>query len=350
MPYEVTAWSAADKWAHVFPGLTTADLQLTVDFVPTGFVPHTATVNGSLTGGSVPVGTGQAVNICPDFEGTLYSMCTIVGPGSSDFTIDVSWVGSPERAVRLHALEAETDSGGAVVAYPGYGSVDLELMDGQTVDLAEPIDLGEPLETKTVALDVDSPVTLTTAVAAVKMGPNLMMATMWDPSGATSYTAVMPVIPGTTYVYGASRAGQLAAWVVGATGDSVEVDLPEAPTLVAPDDLATGVTNDTEFTVSNPAGGSLTWRWDAADYSVALTTTATTATIPDVSELGLPLPVGEDFDWHVQGPAGGGAEAAARSSGDYVRWLLLSVAGASRSLEETGAYAASDSRGFTTAP
>ena len=307
LPYDVTAWIAASQQVHVYRGLTEGEVELS-SFVLTASSPsRSATINGSVTGGSVPVGANQVIRVCAEGLDGYALDCLEITPGNSSFSFSVSWQGKPERTVRLHALEIETDPGGEVVGYPGYGSVEVELTDGETVNLSEPIDLGSALDTEEVELTVVAPETPSLTVAAVQVGPNMALTVMRDDTGATDFSLVMPVIPGAGYVFASGDLFDQAAWVTGATGGSVTVTVPELPTLTEPADLATDVTTATEFTVANTGGGAVTWTWEELGvYRAALTTTATTVTIPDTSELGIPLPAGHTLQWRVVASGGDG--------------------------------------------
>src|SRR5690606_20452468 len=126
----------------------------------------------------------------------------------------------------------------------------------------------------------------------------------------------------------------------------------DAPALVAPANMATGVTTDTEFTVSNPGGGPLVWIWNdtATDYGLALLTTSTTVTMPDTSWLGLPLPAGATFDWQVIATGGDSVEPAAYRPAEGLNIVSMLLGGSSPGFKGDGTIISSSSRQFTTAP
>lgn len=351
VPYDVTAFSTADDKVHVYRGLTASEIELSSTALLPVTTPRSAKVTGSVTGGSVPIGANQVVVVCAEGMDRIVDGCTSVDPTTSGFDLTVNWYDQFDRSVRLHLLERETDTGGQVVGYPGYATVDLELTNGETVNLPEPIDLGEALYTETVELSVDSPVPVTSTVAAVQVGPNLAIAVQEDNTAATDLTVTMPVLPNATYLFGSGVNIERAAWVMTSTGGSVTVAVPELPTLTAPADSASDVTTATEFTVSNPTGGALTWVWSGGGgYVSSLTTMATSVTIPDTSEYGVPLPAADTVQWQVVASGGETAEAGSHWINDLLSWVTLWGSGGSPGFGGDGSIAISDVRDFTTAP
>ena len=127
------------------------------------------------------------------------------------------------------------------------------------------------------------------------------------PAGGTasSYTAVMPDVPGATAVLMATAFSgevQSIGWTVGEYGSGdIAVTMAPALTMVAPADATVDVGLDTQFSVNNPSGSAVTFLFSqqVGDGSFLVTTADTVARIPDLSSLGMPLPSGVDFSWQA---------------------------------------------------
>lgn len=352
VPYDLTAWSVTDEAAIVYQGLRESEVVLGGFLTSVGPVARSATVTGTLTGEAIPVGTNQIVAVCAEGLDGPAQGCDFVSPTETDFSVFVQWWGPETRSVRLHLLQIERDVSGVPVAYPGYATHDVELTAGTTPSVADPIDLGAALDTTEVELTVLSTSALYATIGAVQLGPNLATSVMVNNDGTAAFAVAMPVLPGATYTFLAATGTDDMAWVTGLTGGSATLIVPDAPALVAPANMATGVTTDTEFTVSNPGGGPLVWIWNdtATDYGLALLTTSTTVTMPDTSGLGLPLPAGATFDWQVIATGGDSVESAAYRPAEGLNFVSMLLGGSSPGFKGDGTIISSSSRQFTTAP
>lgn len=350
VPYDITAWSTSGTWLHVYEGLTESEVVLSS--TPSVITPATngTTVSGSLTGDDIPVKANQIVMVCLEGLFSLGSQCDAVNPTEDSFSLNPQWSGATSRSARLHLLQMESDAGGMPVGYLGYRTLDLDLKDGVPVMFTEPLELGEPLETVTVELEVESPVPVAQTYAAVQVGPELALTLMIQNGADSSYDVLMPVIPGASYTFGANQGMNNLGWAAGVTGTEATVVIREAPTVTAPANGATGVTTATDFTASNPAGGPLTWLWSTGAYSVGLTSMATTVNLPDTSGYGFTLPGGGNLSLTLLGSGGETVEAGARGVADYFQTLLLVGMQASAGYPTSGSLTIVTGHSTTLAP
>lgn len=352
VPYDLSVWNTAESWVQIYEGLTADELLLApLATTPPSGISRSATVSGNLSGGVIPVAANQTVTICVEGVDGVALGCDSVAPTESSYSINVQWLGGTSRQVRLHALQAQRDVTGYPVSYQGYASMAMTLTDG--VPTVANVDLGAALTTTTVTVGIDASVPILATVAAVQLTPTLALPVMVVSSPAASHDVLLPVIDDVSYSFMALASITHFGWQAGVTGATATVVLPALPTLQAPADLATNVTTATNFTVSNPTDGPVTYMWDAdaSDLAVAVTTMASSHRIPDLSAYGLELPAGADFSWQVLGHSGTSTESGTGAFGDYFRVLML-VSGSSGSGGPVGegTFALGDGREFTTAP
>src|SRR5690606_18844116 len=152
VPYDLSVWSTAGEWAHVYQGLSSAEPVLSPPEVGNALVLlHDATLTGTLSGGVIPVGTNQAVIVCVEgIDGTAHG-CDAVDPTQNTYSINVEWVLAPSRTVRVHAVQFQRDGAtGFPLDYLGYGAAEATLDDGGA-EVAD-IDLGAALESTPVTV------------------------------------------------------------------------------------------------------------------------------------------------------------------------------------------------------
>jgi len=350
VPYDLSVWNAADEWVHVFEGLTTDEplLAPVASPPPTG-TARSALVSGNLSGGVIPVAVNQIVFVCVEGVDGVAIGCDTVGPTESSYSLTVDWLASATRQVVIHALQFEQDLDGYPVGYQGYASMALSLTD--TVPTVANLNLGAALATTSVAVDIDTPSAIVATIGAVQVGPNMAIPVMLVGSAAVNHMALMPVIGDASYTFAAAGSIAVFGWQAEVTGASATVVVPALPLLIAPADLATGITTATNFTASNATGGPMTYVWSATvgDMQIAVTTMASAHSIPDLTEYGLALPAGADFLWQVLGHSGTTTEDGAAGIGDYYKFLYL-ISASSPGLRGDGTFAVSDGRTVTTAP
>ncbi|HET8985463.1 MAG TPA: hypothetical protein VFN03_06870 [Trueperaceae bacterium] len=351
VPYDVSVWNTAEEWVHIYEDLTSEELLLAPipSSAPAG-TARSAMVSGNLSGGVIPVAPNQLVFVCVEGVDGVALGCDTVAPTESSYSVDVQWLGSTTREVRLHALQAERDMNGYPIAYQGYANLAMMLTD--TVPTVANLNLGGALATTAVSVEVDSPVAIAATLGTVQIGAAMALPVMLASSASISHVALMPVIAGATYGFAAAANISQFGWVADVTDGPVTVTVPALPQLVAPADLTTGVTTATNFVASNPTGGPITYVWtaDVGDLQIAVTTMSSPHTIPDISGYGLALPPGADFSWQVLGHSGTSTAAGTHAIGDYYRFVML-ISSSSQGLVGEGTFALStDNWEFTTAP
>lgn len=351
IPYDLSVWNAAEDWVHVYEGMTAAEVTVSsLTGGPATPESRSAMVSGMLTGSAIPVGINQSVLVCPEgLDGTVIG-CAIVLPTQSAYALNAEWVGSSSRKARLHALQVELGGDGYPIAYHGYTSVAVTLTDG--VPATVNLDLGEPLTTTTVDVELDAAVTVGTFIAAVEVGPNMTLPVLVVGSAATEHSVRMPVIDGSSYTYVGSVDSTYFGWQAGATGSTVTISIPSRPQLVAPGDGTTGVTVLTDFTVSNMAGGPITYSWSAVGGpAVALTSLSSTRKVPDLAPYNIALPAGTTFSWEAFGHSGSSTFGAVNPIGGYYGYVLLSAGSGSHGLKGAGSLVSTAGAWqFVTAP
>jgi hypothetical protein len=89
------------------------------------------------------------------------------------------------------------------------------------------------------------------------------------------------------------------------------------------------VTAESGFTVSNPAGGALTFQFEKSSSPSErrwVTTLETTARITDLAEIGFPLAAGASFEWQVLNqPGHTTANASVTGDGSFGGYLGTSI-------------------------
>lgn len=351
VPYDLTAWSLADTWMHVFEQLTADEVRLSSLFaVAIPALARTAAVSGTLTGGVMPVPAGHEVIVCLEGLDGVVLGCDSVAPTENSYSIPANWGGPATRQARLHALQVNSNGTEYPVSYPGYATMDVTLTDA-TPTVAD-LDLGSALPTTTVDVDVDAPVAITNTSATVEFGTYLEMAVANIASPVTAHAFVMPVIDDASHGFIATTADSRTGWLSDVTGSTATVVVPDVPTLVSPADATVDVTNSTEFTAANPTGGPLTYTWNiAGGPSLALTTMSTSHVMPDPEEFGVTIPAAANGGWQVIAGSGPSTENGASVIADYFNALFIQVAGASPGPKGDGTIAQSSSTwSFMTAP
>lgn len=359
VPYDVTLSStAADAWAHVFEGLSVPEPMLMpysalASPAPT---PNTATLSGTLTGGVLPLPAGRVLKVCVEGLSTpMFGGCDALSTGDSTYSIDVKWFGSDSAPAKVHALEYAIDGSGQPTSYDGYATATMTLTDA--IPAAKDITLGAAPATTTLSGDVDADVGVTVDdfLAGVRLSPNLTM-TINQSLPAIPFSLLMPDLPGATFdvlAGGSSGAsGSTVAWKVDAPSSSGTLTVLPAPVLVAPAPSSTGVTVATQFEVSNPSGGVLTFLWTPSGTgpAFAVTTTNATAHIPDVAAV--PVPSSSSYEWATMGTSAFGTvdEASGVWLDGFFSLLHMAFGGGGPGPSAAGSLTTSASAPFTTAP
>src|SRR5690554_147978 len=350
-PYDVTVWSTAEDWLHVFEGVTTNQPVLTVLHAPSVAGPiRGTTIGGMLSGGQIPVGANQAVAVCVSSAVPMATPCDTLITGESTYSISLQWLGDASLPADIHALQFQTDGAGYPVSYLGYSSMSLTLRDGLPVVAHR--DLGGPLETVEVQVDIESEDLATATFGAVQLDPNLALTVMAAINTDVSHTAIMPVLADATYTFAAGTSPDQFGWQANVTGEATTVQVPAAVVHETPADLATGIGESTVFRVSSVPGAQTTFVWEQSGGGphMAITTMSDSVTMPSLADHSLALPESTDFEWNVLTTSAD--EVGADSSGFRTQFVFALLLGTriSPGLEGSGWLSATDWRTFTTAP
>lgn len=358
VPYDVTVYSTADQWVHVFEGMTTSDPVLMPAGAALGSSPSfkSAALSGTLTGATVPVAAGHVMVVCAEgLSGPTYASCDRLTPGDSTYSLTVSWNGAASEPIRVHALEYAVDGGGIPTAYGGYGMAETTVTDGGTLTKDVALGAGPSSTTFTGAVSTAPGLTLSTAYASLRLSDNLSIAIApFDPT--LPFSLPMPNLTNATFdamvTATSASTGQSAGWKVRSTGSAGMVELGAPPVLITPPPGSTDVTLATQFKAANEAGGVLTFIWMSSGSApaFAVTTAGDTATIPDVA--GIALPPATAYNLLMIGSTGYTTVDAATQAylQDFYNVMLLSTNGGPGPSTDGGMVLGGVSTGFTTAP
>ena len=350
VPYDLTTWDAVAERVNVYAGLTTPTPKVSELALALPATDRSATLQGNLTGDLLPIEPDEGVMVC--FEGLdqTFTKCTEVGPAATTYSLTANWPGATTRDVRLHVLKVQYDGLSRPANYPAYAVEEFTMTDGVVTDLD--LEGGEPLGTQTLLVEIESSADITQTMVGVQFGDSLFMPLLRDSSGAKVLAAVMPEIPNHTYSVVSMGTLLNFAWASEITGDSVNVLLPDAPTLTSPTTGATGVTTATVFEVDGWTG-PLVHLWQPntpGAPTISLASMASSVTIPDTSELGFALPASADYSWTVVGRSGTSVEAVTNIGQDMMT-LFSILFGGSNGPTGTGALTMTTGIvNFTTAP
>jgi hypothetical protein len=355
-PYDLVLSSAAGSgWLHAYEGLTTAtprlDPQRSDLGLGVGTLPR-ADVSGSIQGGPLPA--GRRTVLCAEGIGVLAFGCTTVEPGRDDYLVNVAWYGPATASVRLHALRMVVGANGAPTGYEGYvTTANLSLAEG--VPLMAPITLGPAPATIDAEVDVRLPSGIAVAsafvAARVSAGTSLPLAAPIALSGP--FTMPVPDLHAssvTLAVASPSASGSAVAWAQAPAADLGTLTMRTAPQPLLPAAGAAGITMATAFQAAAPAGEVLTYAWTVTGGPrLALTTTRTSVTLPQLAGAGLSLPAGASVEWSLAGH-GPGAVDAAVATGLLVALEFGIAGGVFAELPSSGTLATSPTRTLTLAP
>lgn len=342
-PYDVTVVLSSSKLAVTYRGLTRSDPTL-VNFLSATPPPNSATVSGAASGG------GGYPQPATRTSAVLLTSAETAGSGTPNattgaYSLTTSWTGATTITTVLHALQWDKSAAGMPTAFTGYGEkTGVTITAGGTFAGQSVAMTAATAGTIAGSVTVPAGLTLTTKSLSLVFATKGTISLGSESGTAASFSYVVPVVTGTTLTFTASASGatgsttaQKSGIASGATGVSLTIPSPPAPSL--PVDAATGVTTTTPFSwapinstiylviLSGPAS--------QPDYLVI--TSSPTATIPDLTALGLGLPKGIGYTWNVL------------ALGPFAN--IDAAAGPTGILPQTDAIqATSGGRTFTTAP
>jgi hypothetical protein len=314
-PYQIAAAETSTPAASIYDGLTADSVALVV---PVGSLfasqPHQATLSGTVTGGSGYPEPSDHKSILL-FESPETALKGYASGSSGAYQMKPRWAGPGATTGTLHALQWRFDSATQLpTGYTGYGTragvtlTDGAALTGQDIQMG-PVSGGSLSGTVTLPGGYALTGKTLSAVFATSLAPAWTL--FYDVTNATSFAYVTPNPGGASFSLevdaqagGAFVTATKSGLSFNATG--VSVVLPAAPVLGGLEDGATGV----------GAGARVSWsRMSGAVYVVGIMPSAgqgtqyfvltgdTTATIPDLTSLGVRLTPRTEYEWGVAGAA-----------------------------------------------
>ncbi len=303
-PYTATVVDSGGGLAVAYQGLTRTDPTLTDIITPPS--TRSATVTGVLMGGTYPepsLATTRFIFASPDGVRDLGE------PTSANYEAQVSWPGPATTTGTLYAIQIQNSLGvTGPASYLGYGSRgDVPLQDtltltGQDVAMS-PVTSGTVSGTVSLA----SGYTLNQRTLQLLVAPRVVLDLYGSSNvSATTFSYTTPAIAGTSVLVAAAANGEAGDYVatqamVSANVSGLTLELPAAPALSAPPANATGVTTSTAFSWTAFPSGVYLFQVYASGSTFMVVTAATTASIPDLTAAGLPLPTSARYSWDVIG-------------------------------------------------
>ena len=306
VPYDLTAISPIGTGAvHVFEGLTAAAPVVVPSFVlalgATATPPRQTGLTGTVRRGAAVAADHQVIVCVEGLERATFG-CDKVAAGETEYALTAFWFGPTTAQARVHALHGAFEIDGTPTDFLGYVSFDVELVNGYIVeqDLAL-----ETVATLTLRAELvpSAGLTLQEVRGAVRFGRYLSMP-VFTTTTVNAYVEVpMPSVANASFdlfAAAAGPAGTSRAWVIDEGAMASDVLLPAPMQLTMPADGALGVDLTTPFGSFGPSA-TRTYSFTGAGPALALTTTRTSVTLPDLVTAGFAVPAGANYGWSVVG-------------------------------------------------
>ena len=355
VPYTVTLGVAgSEPWVHAFEGLTTPTPVLAPRVATTGPAGFSTVLRGAVSGGA-QLPEDEMVLVCVEGVDVAAVGCGRAYGEETTYGTLVTWTGSAAVSVRVHALRMRVTPAGWPIAYLGrtsYAPMTLTHMVEAERDVVPIGPMGDIVAAQG-AVTVAGGGVLELVVVGVPVSDTLSLPVYVGPWPAGETTIALPDYGGVGFHVAARGAfgGQKAnAGATFAAGEVFGLSLRAPPVLVSPDVDAPGVTTATPFTVLEDAAVARQFHWvptiAGSAPRVTLTTTRTTAYLPDAAVLGMNLEVGNNYFWDVRS-----IDAADLATAVRVAGVDVFTTGAGGPGPETRAgMAAGEARRFTLAP
>jgi hypothetical protein len=370
-PYDTIVVIGAVQQGYVFKALTRANPTLQV-FEYKGTLKMTQ-VMGNLTGGSALGATNPANTYTKIFYGSpeAYNGVSLLNPGdpASYGAFNQHWANSPATTGKVYALEYKVNAQDLPIDYTGFGAQDAVLSTSSPLATVN-VDMSNGVSDETLTGSVKLPTgyNLNSRRMFVKPSndggtqvvyeypPNNQPFSYTTPSRSSiGLSAVTITVEAEAFTYnitgGKDRVG---VWSTGLAPDTknLALTMPEVPAQVLPTANALGVTTNTPFSFSGKIGAVYAVKFQpvaAGDPIYFVVTSGSNVQIPNLSDLGLGLPGGADYNWFVQGYAPyTSTDAASVPKGFATDSKRLDLDHPGPSAD--GWYALTDYRKFTTAP
>ncbi|HMR80340.1 MAG TPA: carboxypeptidase-like regulatory domain-containing protein, partial [Polyangiaceae bacterium] len=267
--------------------------------------------------------SGHAPALKPDFDTKSHHAVFASENGRSDpsfssifdsttWSVTPEWYGASTVSGFVHLIQRTKDAQGKTLSYSAYGRLPVTLSAGGSLTQL-PIAVSNPAEGKlTGTVTVPSGYTLKLKRVDTNFSDTSSVHLHTDATAAAAFDFltfdVGSQISGFTLLVSADGAGDTAMQIVPANAtQNVNVTLQKPPALITPVANATGVTTSTSFSVAemNSSVSVIHFIPDTSGQpNVYVITSANTATIPDLSGLGLALPSEAGYRWQVLGVGG----------------------------------------------
>ena len=320
-PYDLTVASIPTRDAHTWLGLTTTSVRVT-PFLWTPSDNSRSVLSGSFSGLNSPhLDTDKVLLTTEGHYQEVKGSASLSGESDTFDLVGVWWARALRAPTTVHALQTRTMAGDT--RYLGYGRQEIAFLDNEDAVVSVAL---RPVKTARMTGSIVPPpgFTISELFATVEFGQHGAISLPVSNSRSHSPTYDVPVIAGSTYAFGAAGTAAGGRLIFGRTSghttDTTPIlELHPPVDLIAPAD-GIRVTASTEFVVSNPTGGALTFAFKSfgAEGVTQLVTTMTPrAQLQDLSEMGLPAPRGAYF-WEVFSAPGMASVDAAASNGGIV--------------------------------
>ncbi len=304
-PYTLSAVDLTQKEVTSYQGLTVANPTIQHALDPATF--NSASLTVPLDAGVFPVIT------------ILEFVSPEVGAGAGNNpppSVPFSWNGPGSTTGRVSALQLQLSDAGyspfVPVAFTGYASrPGIVVHNGD--NLPETLSLS-PVPTGTISGTVTAPAGSTVQSLTVSLAPDPTIQAgipfLEYSTALTSFSSLTPNIPGTSLLLqvitfdGTGNYGYATLVGLPANSPNLAVNIPAAPTLLAPANNASGVTTATQLSCSPFTGGIYHFVLSPDGYGkYDIWSNTPTASIPDLRAAGVPLPPNNSYQWWVEGTA-----------------------------------------------
>ncbi|WP_047857901.1 carboxypeptidase-like regulatory domain-containing protein [Archangium gephyra] len=309
-PYDIAILANGSRIATVYKGLSRQDITLTL-LGTLALTPRTGTLEGSLSGGETTTADHIVLFASPEVRAVPSKLFITITSSGPTYSAQVQWAGPAVTTGTLYSLQPVRTTPTAIPSrYTGFGRREnVSLGDGATASGQDILMSSVTHSTFSGTITLPSGYTLESKELSLALPPDSQVRLFSDSSSGTTFSYAVPVIPQArlSLVLKALREGASSSVVkAGLAPDtsSVTLSLPEAPRPLSPADQTTNVTRTTPLSwtayseavfllgvdKSNPTG---------TPYRIYIVTSEQSATIPDLSALGMSLQGNTAFSWGV---------------------------------------------------
>jgi hypothetical protein len=306
-PYEIRLILSTQQTAMIYQGLTRSDPTLL-------YLNSTTTEKSARISGTVPAAAGKTTRVFFVSGSKAWSTTADVGGA---YSFDLYWKGSSNSySGKLQVLRWTSNPNGLPVQYDAFGSKDLTISNGGTFsaknfttnDLTDPAEQnisgsivrptsGYNILTKTINLNFGNAVIYLAAEFGGALTDDFSY-TVPSISGATFEVDAYATLSATPNTRSCSYSKKGVSG--GATG--VTINLTNAPQLNLPAHNGTSVDTTTQFLWAQGSGTGVNLVYirptvQGPKYYLILSGNSTY--IPNLSPLGLGLPLNKDYEWNV---------------------------------------------------